>query len=151
VVGVRCRLKGLKVTGRAGRSQARVLIVYVTGGTGDCRVFSGERESGGAVIEGGACPLCRGVTERTVAREARGNVIGISSALIGVQMARVTGLGQSGIDAAYVALSTARCRMFAGQGEGRLRTVIKGSWRPTGRRVAENAGLREARRRVVRI
>ena len=103
-----------------------------------CDVFAGQWKGGlGGVIEGGSAPIGGGVAERAVLREPSRYMVRVRSALIVLQVARITSGSQAFVNAAGVALYARRCDVFAGQWECGLGSVIEGGAGPIGGGVAE--------------
>lgn len=63
------------------RPQAREFAIHVASGAGYCRVLSGERKLGGAVIERRRCPSRSRMAQRAILRESRHHVIRIRGLL----------------------------------------------------------------------
>ena len=134
------------------RAREVVVPVDVAAGTRNRRVRAGQRESGRRVIKGRARPVRRAVTLLASLGEARRHVIRIRRPLEVFQVATDTGRVGAGqvVVVIHVALHALHAGVCPGQRESSGR-VIEGGAGPRRGAVALLAGLREARRHVVRI
>jgi hypothetical protein len=129
-----------------------VVVIDVALGALQGRVRAGQREAGGRVIEGRARPGRRVMALLAGLREARRHVIRVGGALeigqVAADARRIRG-GQV-VVVIDVAMGALQGRVRAGQREAGGR-VIEGRARPGRRVMALLAGLREARRHVIRV
>jgi hypothetical protein len=113
-------------------------------------MFPGQRELGRIVIKDCSGPLDRRMARLARLREPRGRMVGIGRLLEIWKMAGGTRRSEPRELSAYVAARTCSGRVLTGQREFRGVVVKYGSC-PLRRRVTGFAGLREARRDMVRI
>ena len=114
-----------------------------------CHVRSGQGERGLRVVEGRRLPDRSGVAERTICREARRHVIRAVSLLEVCHMAAGALRRDRSEIVVQVALRALHLYVRAGQREHRLR-VVERRGRPGRGHVADFAGCRNPRSRVVR-
>ena len=138
----------------AGRARQVVVIVDVAirAGARRHRVRTRQGESGGAVVEGRARPVCRAVALIAGLREVGRHVVRIGRALVILQMAGHAGCAVQAVVIVDVAIGAGPRRncVHAGQRES-SRAVVESRARPVRSAVALIAGLWKARRDVVRI
>ena len=143
VIRARRRLELRQMAGHASRRQCRVLVVHMAGRAGYRSVFAGQRELRGGVIEDRSRPLRSRVAERTVLREASGDVIRIRGRLVFCKVAIDAGCSQAREFTSHMATRAGDGGVFACEWE--LRSgMVKGRGRPSRGCVAGLAGLRES-------
>ncbi len=130
--------------------QSAELSAGMATGAGRGRVFPGQREFRGAVIEHRPTPLRCRVAGFATLRKARRNVVWIRSLLEVGKMARRARRSEPGEFPTHVAIRACRRGVLPGQREPRL-GVIKLSTLPLDSRVAETTILREPGGDVIRI
>ena len=109
------------------------------------RMESHQREAGGRVVEGGAAPIGRGVTARTILREV-GRLVRRISGVVEIGLMTIpAGSARQTVVVAHMALDTLQADMRACQGEPRRRVVERSGGPVEGRgSVAQGAIQRES-------
>jgi len=88
MIGIRGCLKGWTMTSNALRTGSRKRVPGMALRTVDVDMSAGQRESGSAVIKLGSLPLCGGMANGAVLREAGCNMIGVDGCLKGLPVTR---------------------------------------------------------------
>lgn len=140
-----------EVAGDAGSVQAGKLIADMASLTVDVGMRSGQGKPGAGVIELGAFPLCRGVTDPAVLGKSRRGMIGVARVIERAQVTGDASGGGPGKLVVFVALSAGRGRVGSSQGKLCGCIMIKLGARPLSRGVADGAFLGKAGGSVVGI
>ncbi len=150
VIGIGGSLEILQVTVHARRAREVVVSVGVALCALHVGVSAGEWPSGRRMVESGAGPRDRAVTNLALLRESRRSVTGIGGSLVVLQVARNTcRTGQVKVPI-RVTLFALQLRVASGQRETH-RIVIEVRRLPSRRAVALLAVLWQPERQVVRI
>jgi hypothetical protein len=139
------------VTAEAGSGQSGVIIVRVALRAAECCVRASKREGRVVVVEGRWTPATRGVTDGTVGRESRGDMVRTLCTCKVRLMAGVTRRGGRGVVVVRVALNTRQCGMHSCERVLCVHRMIEVDVSPVGCGMARIASGWKRRSDVIRI
>lgn len=125
MVRVRCRVVVVHMARCASGWQSGVVAAHMTLRAGHCRVQAGQRELGHAVVEGCGLPSSGAVANRAGCGQASRFVVGVSCAVVILDVARGAVGRDSGVLAPHVARGTRHRRVLSGQREFRVFRVVE--------------------------